>query len=114
MLCLNRSILQKIKQIISGIQPGITAFTIQRFTLSLHCFVPLLICYFGIFRERFVDCVIVVATGSITVPEDDLESLKNTGSQAQLVLETMRDTVHIFVNGQLTGNPKRSTLRRDV
>jgi hypothetical protein len=39
----------------------------------------------------------------ITVASEDVAALSETDSQATLLLSTMRDAVHIFVNGQLVG-----------
>lgn len=40
----------------------------------------------------------------ITVASEDVAALSETDSQATLFLSTMRDAVHIFVNGQLVGS----------
>lgn len=47
--------------------------------------------------------MVVFGTQSITVASEDVAALSETDSQATLVLGTMRDAVHIFVNGQLAG-----------
>lgn len=43
---------------------------------------------------------------SVTVADKDVTSLSEANSQANLVLDTMRDAVHIFVNGKLAGSAR--------
>jgi hypothetical protein len=40
---------------------------------------------------------------SVTISEDDIQALSNTGSTTSLVLTSMRDAVHVFINGKLAG-----------
>lgn len=51
--------------------------------------------------------MISLGTQSITVADDDVRALAETNSQANLVLGTMRDAVHVFVNGKLAGKSFR-------
>jgi hypothetical protein len=43
-------------------------------------------------------------TTSVTISEDDIQALSNTGSTTSLILTSMRDAVHVFVNGKLAGS----------
>jgi hypothetical protein len=40
---------------------------------------------------------------SVTISEDDIQALSNTGSTTSLALTSMRDAVHVFINGKLAG-----------
>ncbi|CAK9879498.1 unnamed protein product [Sphagnum jensenii] len=43
-------------------------------------------------------------TTSVTISEDDIQALSNTGSTTSLILTSMRDAVHVFINGKLAGS----------
>jgi hypothetical protein len=50
---------------------------------------------------------------SVTISEDDIQALSNTGSTTSLVLTSMRDAVHVFINGKLAGSAMGWNVRVD-